>query len=109
LEPTTPLRISLAANVANAILDPILIFRTGLGVAGAALATATAEIISFFAYTYAMLKRNILSLGKLLSLPKWDMMKPLLLGGLAVQLRNVALNVSFLSVARATQGLDDTG
>ena len=36
-------------------------------------------------------------------------MKPLLLGGIAVQLRNVALNVTFLSVTRATQGLDQTG
>ena len=109
MEPTTPLRISAGANAANAILDPILVFRGGLGVTGAALATAMAEVISFGAYMWLMLKKQMISIPKLLQLPKWKLLKPLLLGGIAVQLRNVALNVTFLSVTRATQGLDQTG
>ena len=95
--------------MANAILDPILIFRGGLGVTGAAIATAVSEIISFGAYIWLMLKRQMISVTKLFQLPKWKLLKPLLLGGIAVQLRNIALNVTFLSVTRATQGLDQTG
>merc|ERR1712232_1444510 len=52
---------------------------------------------------------GLISIPKLFQLPKWELLKPLLVGGLAVQLRNVALNVTFLSVTRATQGLDQTG
>ena len=36
-------------------------------------------------------------------------MRPLLAGGAAVQLRAVALNIVFLAVTRATQGLDSNG
>ena len=36
-------------------------------------------------------------------------MKPLLLGGLGVQLRAISLNVAFLAVTRTTQALDKTG
>jgi putative MATE family efflux protein len=39
----TPLRIALAANGANVVLDPILIFAAGLGLAGAAWATVLAQ------------------------------------------------------------------
>lgn len=109
LEPQTPLKVSLGANLANAVLDPILIFRAGMGVTGAAIATAMSEVISFFTYIALMLKRQLISIPKLFQLPKWELLKPLLVGGLAVQLRNVALNVTFLSVTRATQGLDQTG
>jgi Na+-driven multidrug efflux pump len=40
---TTPLKISAASNLFNAIVDPILIFACSLGVTGAAVATALAE------------------------------------------------------------------
>jgi Na+-driven multidrug efflux pump len=40
---TTPLKISAASNLSNAIVDPIRIFTSSLGVTGAAVATALAE------------------------------------------------------------------
>lgn len=46
----TPLAITLAANSINFILDPILIYGLHMGVKGAALATAFAEISSAAAY-----------------------------------------------------------
>merc|ERR1712086_790530 len=109
LDTSTPLKISATSNMFNAILDPILMFTLGLGVPGAALATLGAEIISASGFFYLMLKRKMIRWSKLFRLPRWDQLKPLLEGGAALQLRNVALNLTFLAVARVTQSLDDTG
>ena len=84
-------------------------FTCSLGVTGAALATLAAEVISAASFLTLMLKRRMIRWSKILSLPKWSKLKPLLQGGAALQLRNVALNLTFLMVARVTQSLDDTG
>ena len=39
MDVVTPLKISLFSNLINCLLDPILIFEGGLGIAGAAAAT----------------------------------------------------------------------
>ena len=93
----------------NAILDPILIFSLAMGVTGAALATLAAELISAVIYLYILNKRKLIKWSKLFSLPKWASLGPLLRGGMALQLRNVALNVTFLMVARVTQAIDQSG
>ena len=93
----------------NAVLDPILMFTFAMGVPGAALATLGAEIISATTFFYLMLKRKMIRWSKIFSLPSWSKLKPLLEGGAALQMRNVALNLTFLAVARVTQSLDDTG
>jgi MATE family multidrug resistance protein len=105
----TPVKISSFANVFNAVLDPILIFTFAMGVSGAALATLAAEVVSAVTYLYIMRKRKMIRFSKIFSLPKWSKLSPLLRGGLALQLRNVALNVAFLLVARTTQTIDPTG
>jgi len=109
LDPLTPMKISLFANLFNAILDPILIFPLGLGVTGAALATLAAEIISGSIFFYMMAKRKMISWSKLFSLPKWEKLEPLVRGGAALQLRNFALNLTFIAVTRVTQSLDEAG
>lgn len=109
LDTSTPLKISATSNVFNAILDPILMFTFAMGVPGAALATLAAEIISAACFLVLMLKRKMIRWSKILRLPSWSKVKPLLEGGAALQLRNVALNLTFLMVARVTQSLDDTG
>lgn len=114
LDTSTPLKISAVSNLFNAILDPILMFGMALGlpamgVPGAALATLAAEIISAASFFYLMLKRKMIRWSKVLTLPSWSKLKPLLQGGAALQLRNVALNLTFLMVTRVTQSLDDTG
>eukprot|EP00804_Cyclotella_cryptica_P001997 CCRYP_007443-RD/>CCRYP_007443-RD protein AED:0.18 eAED:0.18 QI:351/0.85/0.87/1/0.42/0.5/8/4815/582 len=109
LDTSTPLKISLAANAFNGILDPILMFTLAMGVSGAALATLSAEVISATFFVMLMLRRQLFRWSKIFKLPSWSKLKPLLKGGAALQLRNVALNVTFLAVARVTQSLDETG
>ncbi|HUO46722.1 MAG TPA: MATE family efflux transporter [Acidimicrobiia bacterium] len=40
----TPFRVALGANLANALLDPLLIFGLGWGIAGAAWASVTSQV-----------------------------------------------------------------
>jgi len=105
----TPLKISVLSNLINVALDPLMIFNMKMGVSGAALATCVAEIVAFILYFRELGQRNLISFSKLLKIPSMDAIKPLLLGGLGVQLRAVALNIAFLAVTRRTQALDSSG
>mmetsp|Transcript_42942 Transcript_42942/g.48417 ORF Transcript_42942/g.48417 Transcript_42942/m.48417 type:complete len:562 (-) Transcript_42942:60-1745(-) len=109
LDTKTPVKISLFANVFNAILDPIMIFSLAMGVPGAALATLAAEVISAVIYLRLLTTRKLISWAKLFRLPTWESLKPLLTGGLALQLRNLSLNLTFLAVARVTNSIDQSG
>mmetsp|Transcript_21513 Transcript_21513/g.44849 ORF Transcript_21513/g.44849 Transcript_21513/m.44849 type:complete len:530 (+) Transcript_21513:73-1662(+) len=109
MDTVTPLKISGFANAFNAVLDPVLIFKYGWGVSGAAIATVVAEFISALSYFTLLGKAKLIRLKKILALPSLSTLRPLLAGGAAVQLRAVALNVVFLAVTRATQTLDKTG
>lgn len=109
MDTVTPLKISLFANLLNAILDPILIFTFNMGVTGAALATLASEFASAIIFTAMLYRRKMIVPSKMFRLPKWAKLAPLLQGGAALQLRNFALNVTFLAVTRVTQSIDDTG
>jgi Na+-driven multidrug efflux pump len=80
-----------------------------MGVKGAALATLAAEVISAVIYLYLLRKRNMIKFRKIFQIPSWAKLEPLVRGGFALQLRNVALNITFLAVTRVTQGIDKTG
>lgn len=109
MDVVTPLKIALVSNVVNIILDPILIFNCGMGVAGAAAATCAAELFGFVQYVRFLQQKGMLKLSKAMRPPTFSAMKPLLVGGFGVQLRAVAMNIALLTVARTTQGLDSTG
>ena len=109
MDTVTPLKISLFSNTFNAALDPVFIFFCKLGVSGAALATVSSEVIAFLVYFVVLVRRGLLKARNLVKAPSFTKLKPLLVGGAAVQLRSIALNIVFLSVTRATQGLDKTG
>jgi MATE family multidrug resistance protein len=109
LDTVTPLKISIFANIFNAIFDPLLIFKAGMGVTGAALATLAAEIISAVTFMTVLLKKGLIRWSKLLRLPDMELLVPLLKGGAALQLRNFALNLTFIAVTRVTQSIDSTG
>jgi Na+-driven multidrug efflux pump len=109
LDTVTPVKISIFANIFNAILDPILMFSLAMGVPGAAIATLAAEMISAVTYISLMRRKQMIRFRKIFSIPSWQKLQPLLKGGAALQLRNFALNLTFLAVTRVTQSIDDTG
>lgn len=115
MDVTTPLKISLFTQTLNAVLDPLLIFGLpsiglpALGVGGAAMATSIAEVASVCIYLRLMLGRKLLSLSDLFRMPKVASLRAMMAGGTAVQLRSLALNLTFICVTRATLAMDATG
>jgi putative MATE family efflux protein len=107
LDTKTPVKISLLANAFHTVLDPLLIANAGWGVTGAAVATLTAEVVSAVIYLKLLVQKGMLA--RAIPSFKLQPLKDLLSGGAALQLRNVALNVAFLAVARVTQSIDQTG
>merc|ERR1712110_429376 len=80
-----------------------------MGVAGAALATAISEVSAGALYCFLMVRRKLLRLSSLFKPPKLSALIPLLQGGSAMLLRQVALNVSFITSMRRVQEMDMTG
>jgi len=105
----TPLKISFVASLVNMVLDPLLMFKGGLGIAGAALATSVSQIFSGSLYLALMLRRNLVKSSTLLRPPSKELMERLAAAGGAVQVRNIALNLAFAAITKTVQGLDATG
>ena len=109
MDVVTPLKISLVSNLINIVFDPVFIFKCNMGISGAAAATCLSEIISFLIYIKVLVSKKMLAVGKIGKVPSLAALKPLLMGGIGVQLRAVSLNMAFLAVTRTTQALDKTG
>jgi len=109
LDTTTPVRISLFSQLFHVALVPLCIFQLSMGVSGAALATLASEVISALVYLILMSQRKMIILSQLLKIPDMRKVMDLIRGGLALQLRNVAFNLTFMYVTRVTQSLDDSG
>lgn len=109
LDTVTPLKVSLAENALNIVLDPIAIFGAKMGVAGAAIATVISEVCAGVAYVFLLTQRNLLRLRSLLQPPKLSALLPLIKNGFAMLLRQVFLNVAFVAATRMTQAMDTTG
>lgn len=109
LDNVTPLKVSLASNLINLVLDPLLIFGARMGVAGAALATAISEIFAGACHLALLVRRGLLRPVQLLQPPRLDAIVPLIAGGAAMLMRQCALNVAFVAATRMTQAMDTTG
>ncbi|TDI52542.1 MAG: MATE family efflux transporter [Acidobacteria bacterium] len=59
----TPLYVTIAMNIVNLVLDPILIFGLGMGIVGAAWATVIAQLIAATAFLVLMFGRDRSKLG----------------------------------------------
>ncbi|KAG7342624.1 MATE efflux family protein [Nitzschia inconspicua] len=126
LDTKTPIFVLLVANVVNILLDVVLIVFAGMGPAGAALATTTAEWISALLFLFVLSGQLPSADGELgrkeedmnktiviiptLSIPPWEEVQPLVVASSAVFLRTTILQL-FLSVsaALAARGTDMTG
>eukprot|EP00537_Pseudo-nitzschia_pungens_P008205 CAMPEP_0172363184 /NCGR_PEP_ID=MMETSP1060-20121228/6614_1 /TAXON_ID=37318 /ORGANISM="Pseudo-nitzschia pungens, Strain cf. cingulata" /LENGTH=656 /DNA_ID=CAMNT_0013085871 /DNA_START=264 /DNA_END=2234 /DNA_ORIENTATION=+ len=115
LNTVTPLKVSLLTNGVNLLLDPLLIYGTrgfsfsGVGFVGAAVATAASETLGGLTYIRLLLRRKLAEMSMLLKPPPMKSLVPLLTGGAAMLMRQLALNVSFLVATRRAQILDVSG
>ena len=127
LNTVTPLKVSLTTNLLNLALDPLFIFGMGrggaaatamggasflsggLGPSGAAAATSIAEMASALIYLRLLVRRRLVQWSRLFRPPKLESLLPLIQGGLAMLMRQLTLNVAFVSAARRAQVLDPTG
>lgn len=74
----TPLIAAVASNFVNLGLDCFLMFVLGWGVAGAAIATTTAQYASFAVMYYLMLKKGILRQQDMATVPGLAQVLPIL-------------------------------
>lgn len=90
-------------------MDPLFIFATPFGVIGAALATALSETMSGIIYLKVLLQRKLVTMRQILRPPSFQSLVPLLLGGVSMLGRQLALNFGFVYAARRAQSMDPTG
>ena len=127
LNTVTPLKVSLTTNLLNLILDPLCIFGikglgiaapnnaimktiwSGLGASGAAAATSFSELTSSLIYLRLLIRRKLIQWSKLFNAPSMKSLLPLIKGGTAMLLRQMTLNVAFVSAARRAQEMDPSG
>jgi MATE family multidrug resistance protein len=93
----TPLKVVLAANVANAVIDPILIFGLGWGITGAALGSVIGQWGGAVWFLF-LLRRRIGPLE--LRIPRWHEIAGLATAGGVLTLRTLFL-VSALTLGTA--------
>lgn len=96
----TPLVISLGLNAVNLVLDPLLIFGLGWGLAGAATATAIAQWSGALVFLWLLLVRRREALKIPLALPRLKALVPFLKIGWELALRTFAL-IATMTLATA--------
>ncbi|CAM9520942.1 unnamed protein product [Scytosiphon promiscuus] len=98
LDTKTPLLIGLGANLVNFVLDPLLIFKLGMGLQGAAIATVSAEWSGAAAFLIVLAMKDPTIRLRKVSLPKsregWEEGKAVLTSSAAVFGRTVALQAA---------------
>uniref|UniRef100_A0A6C0KZI0 Polysaccharide biosynthesis protein C-terminal domain-containing protein n=1 Tax=viral metagenome TaxID=1070528 RepID=A0A6C0KZI0_9ZZZZ len=99
----TPLKINLYSQLANMILNPILMRK--MGVKGIALGSVISELISFKMFYSSLLKKNLIKFSKI----DFKIIKLLLNRGLSIQLRAICLSLIGLIGFRQAQHLDLSG
>ena len=83
-----PLYIALASNLLNCVLDPLMMFTAGLGVAGAAIATSASQLLAGASYIALLLRRKLVRWGTMLRPPPKKDARELLAGSAAAQVRS---------------------
>jgi Na+-driven multidrug efflux pump len=100
--------ISVVSSVLNMILDPLMIHVFRFGVVGSGIAALLCDWITALSYVRLMAERRLLVWRKLLKLPSWNQVLPLLKGS-TLLLRSISMITTQLMVARKIQSLDDSG
>lgn len=87
----TPLRVTVALNLVNLVLDPLLIFTLDLGIAGAAWATVIAQWTGALAFLGLLLGTRRGALEIPLGWPRWADVRRLATVGSILSVRTFAL------------------
>jgi len=109
LNTVTPLKVSLLTNSVNLLLDPLCIFGAKMGFVGAAVATAASELLGGLTYLRLLFRRKLASWATVTRPPSWKSLAPLLQGGAALLVRQLAINVGLIAATRRAQVLDPSG
>ena len=106
-----PLYASLAASIVNLVLDPILMFPLGMGVKGAAAATALAQYGAAGVFLYYLLKRSMIPGRKAFAnkdgasqhVNRWEVVRTILGANVAMVCKQGSLLLAWTyATARAT-------
>jgi len=96
----TPLWLTLAMNLINLVLDPLLIFGLGWGLGGAALATTVAQWAGALLFAWAIFGPRRTQLHVRAHVPRWRDLLPLVRVGGALGVRTLSL-VGTMTLATA--------
>jgi putative MATE family efflux protein len=121
LDTKTPIYVLVLANLVNLALDIVLIGYLGMGPAGAAIATTTAEWISALLFLGVLAgkipsadgqlgkkEKNTLVVTPALAVPPWDEVKPLIVASSSVFFRSLSLQLSLSAAAAVAARGGDT-
>lgn len=90
-----------AGAIINIVLDPLLIFNAGLGIAGAAIATAISQIISFLLLIVGLLKSDNIRINPKKFRPSWHYLCGIVKGGLPSLARQGLASIAITSLNHA--------
>ena len=90
----TPMFISLGLSLINVVLDPVLIFGFGWGLAGAGIASVIAQYVGAAAFVH-MFFTGRTGLAIRWTAPRWGHMRELVAAGSALFVRTLALVATF--------------
>jgi putative MATE family efflux protein len=96
----TPLIVTLALNLVNLVLDPLLIFGLGWGLAGAAWATLAAQWFGALWFLWLVFVKRRAAMGVEPHVPRLNELRPFLRIGWELLLRTFAL-IATLTLATA--------
>lgn len=102
----TPFGVALVANIANIILDIVLMFYFGLGVLGAAAATSISQFVAFVLMCVQLLRKKRLNIAHLFQVPLLSNITPMLSAGVLLAVRTCAIlsTVTYATAVASTQG-----
>lgn len=109
LDTKTPLLVCIVSSIIKLLLDPLCIFKLGLGAAGAPISTFVSESLACVINFWFLWKRDLLDVTRVVKLPRWKALRPILAGGSIMLVRQITINICTLATSRSVQSLDQTG
>lgn len=102
----TPFGVALIANIANVVLDIVLMFYFRLGVLGAAAATSVSQLIAFVLMCAHLFRKRRLMLFDLLRIPSFSDVRPMLSAGVLLAVRTCAIltTITYATAVASTRG-----